>query len=73
MIQDSKTGLKRIRLVSAVIGAVMFAFTAAEQFRTQGPQYLLPGVLLSAVIGFVFLFAIMTIVIYLIRLFRKGD
>lgn len=72
-MQDKTAGLKRIRLVASVIAAFMFAFTAAEQFRAQSPEFLLPGVLLSAVLGFVFLYVIMTIVIHVIRLFRKGD
>ncbi len=73
MIQDRTAGLKRVRLIASIIGAVMFAFTGAEQFRTAGPEFVLPGVIVSALIGFGILFGIMTVVIHLIRMFRSGE
>ena len=70
---DGTSGLKRVRLVASIVAAGMFGFTAIQQFRVEGPEFLLPGVILSAIIGFVGVFVLMTIVIYLMKLFRKGE
>ena len=69
----ASSGLKRVRLVASFVAAGMFVFTAVQQFRVEGPEFLLPGVILSGVIGFVSVFVLMTIVIYLMKLFRKGE
>lgn len=70
---DSTPGLKRVRLVAAIVAAGMFGYTAVQQFRAEGPEMMLPGVILSAIIGFVVIFVLMTIVIYLMKLFRRGE
>ena len=70
---DSTPGLKRVRLVASIVAAGMFGYTAVQQFRVEGPEFLLPGVILSGAIGFVAVFVVMTIIIYLMKLFRKGD
>ena len=67
------TGIKRIRLVAAIVGAFMFGMTGAEQFRAEGGEFVLPGVLISALLGFGFLWIVMTIVIFLVRTFKKGE
>jgi uncharacterized membrane protein required for colicin V production len=73
MIHDRTAGLKRVRIVASIIGAVMFGVTGAQQFGAEAPEFLVPGVLFTAAIGFILLFAVLTIVIALIKLFRKGD
>lgn len=73
MLHDKTAGLKRIRWVTAIIGAVMFGITGAQQFGAEGQEFVIPGVLISAVIGFALLFVIMTIIIFVMRMFKKGD
>ena len=72
MSDGRTTGLKRIRLVASIVGAFMFGMTGAEQFRAEGGAFVLPGVLISALLGFGLLWIVMTIIIFLVRTFTKG-
>jgi hypothetical protein len=71
--RDRIGGLKRVRMIASVIGAVMFAFTGAQQFNAEGPQYIVPGTILSALFGFIIIFVVMTLVIVLFRVFKRGE
>ena len=71
--RDRIGGLKRVRLIASVIGAVMFAFTGAQQFNAEAPEAVVPGTIISALFGFTIIFVIMTIVILLFRAFQKRD
>ena len=64
-------GLKRIRIIAAFIATAIFAITAVGQFQGQPFGVLIAGVVISAVIGFSVIWLLLTIVIYLIRLFRR--
>lgn len=71
MIEDKEQGIKRIRLVASLIAAGMFFMTAVTQFRGEAVGTMIVGVLLSAIIGFGFMWTLMTIVKYILRLIRK--
>lgn len=68
---DREAGLKRIRIIGSLIATAIFAMTAIGQFQGEPAGVSLVGVILSAVIGFIVLWILLTVVIYLIRLFRR--
>ena len=71
--RDRLAGLKRIRIIASVLGAVMFGFTGAQQFSAEAPEMVLPGTLITAFLGFTIIFVVMTIVIVIFRMFQKGN
>ena len=68
---DKSDGLKRIRGVASLIATGVFSITAIGQFRGQPIGYTIMGVLISAIVGFGAMWILLTIVIYLVRLFRR--
>ena len=72
------TGIKRIRLLAAVIAAVMFGITAAQQFWADPEiaEFPLFGVIfigMMGIIGFALIYGVMTVVIFILRAMGKGD
>ncbi len=68
---DKSEGLKRIRIIAALVATAIFAVTAVGQFQGQPFGVLIVGAILSAAIGYSVMWLLLTIVIYLIRLFRR--
>jgi hypothetical protein len=69
--EDKEQGIKRIRIVAALVAGGLFAMTAVTQFQGELPRYQIFGVLLSAIIGFGFMWVIMTIVKLIMKLIRR--
>lgn len=72
MTEDREQGIKRIRLVASVAAAALFAMTAITQFQGQPVVGIIAGVLISTILGFAFVWITVTIVKYILRLFRKS-
>lgn len=71
MDDKRRTGQKRIRLIASVAAMVIFGMTAFEQFRGEPPSAALFGIVVSMAMGFGAMFVIMTLILLVLRLFRK--
>ena len=69
--QNRDEGIKRIRIVAALIAGGLFAMTAVTQFQGEPVGSQIAGVLLSAIIGFGFIWVILTIVKFIIKLIKR--
>ena len=65
------TGVRRIRLVAAVVAAVVFGMTAVEQFRGEALGATAFGVLVSAIAGFGSVWIVVTMIGWVLRIFRS--
>ena len=66
------TFLKRIRIIAAAVAAFIFGSTAWEQLAAEGQGLSIPFLMISALLGFAFIWIVMTIVIYIVRAFKKN-
>ena len=71
-MEDREQGIKRIRIVASLITATLFFMTAVTQFQGEPIGSIIAGVLISSIVGFVFMWIIITVIKYLMRLFRKS-
>ena len=71
MTEDKEQGIKRIRLIASAVSAVLFFMTAVTQFKDELMGTIVAGVLLSTIIGFGFMWILITVVKYILRLIRR--
>jgi hypothetical protein len=70
--EDKEIGIKRIRIVASIIAAVMFGTTAVTQFQGEPTEMMITGVIVSAVLGFAFMWIVITIVKFILKLIRNN-
>lgn len=69
--QDKREdGIKRIRLIASVISGGMFLMNSVTAFQAEPVGVMIVGALLSTIIGFAFMWVIMTIVKFIMKLVR---